>query len=193
MHVPIAAVVLTLLAACAATAPAGADAAGATAAGATAAPDAPPAAIPLFAADDPRVGTAGFVGSTLRLHEERGGARYTLMAYATGDTVTLGAMVRDAVFRGRVRWRVGARVIEFPFDSERPGDAGPVTLDGARSEFAAQGAAFRTTKWANVDLPAAWFDGGAGLQLRFVAEGGEVAVLPATADCYRATLVPAPR
>jgi hypothetical protein len=184
MHVPIGAVVLTgLLAACAATAPAGADAA----------PDAPPAVIPVFASDDARVGTAGFVGSTLRLHEERGGARYTLMAFAVGDVVTLGAMVRDAVFRGRVRWRVGARVLEFPFDTESPGDAGPVTLDGARSEFAAKGAAFRTTKWANVDLPAAWFDGGTGLQLRFVAEGGEVAVLPVTADCYRATLVPAPR
>jgi len=139
-------------------------------------PDAP---IPVFAADDARVNTAGFVAETLRLHLDGDGVRYTLMAFVVGDKLTLGAMVKGS-FRGTVRWRCGARELSRPFDSETPGTASKVTVGGEPPLWVtAQGAGFRGTAWTNVELPVAgWIADGTPLQLTFVPAGGREVVLP---------------
>lgn len=138
----------------------------------------PRAEVPVFAAGDARVGTAGFVQQTLRLPVERDGVTYTLMAFVVGDQATLGAMVKGS-FRGAVRWAVGAHRLSLPFDAANPGAGVEVRVDdAARADVVAQGASFRGTAWTNVDVPAAWLVDGAPLALEFAATGGSTVALP---------------
>jgi len=149
----------------------------------------PEAVIPCFAADDARVSTAGFVAQTLRLNKDADGVRYTLMAFAVGDQLTLGAMVKGA-FRGTVHWRVGERELTVPFDTAAPGTEAAVTVNGAPDQhFRAKGAAFRGTAWTNVELPlAAWLSPGTALQLEFTPASGTPQVLPEPGLHYVARL-----
>jgi hypothetical protein len=177
VHAPRCVVLLPLLAACAATDP------GATRTG----PELP---VPVFAAGDSRVGQAGFVGETLRLHKEEDGVRYTLMAFAVGDTLTLGAMVRGA-FRGEVIWRVGDRTLRVPFDSGSPAQEATVQVMGAAGPLVAHGAQFRGTSWTNVEVPvASWIAEGTPVQLTFSPQGGAAHVLPDAGFHYVARLAP---
>ena len=138
----------------------------------------PAAAIPTFAAGDARVNTPGFVAQTLRLNQERDGVRYTLMAFAVGDTLTLGAMVKGS-FRGTVRWTVGSRRLELPFDTAKPGADAKATVDGAASSLVGKGAEFRGTAWTNVELPLAdWLHDGTALRLEFAPTEGQPLALP---------------
>ena len=75
--------------------------------------------VPQFAADDPRVKTAGFFTRTARTSRQGLGGEYRLMSYAVGDTVTLGAMFKGDMFRGTACFFVGAATIEFPFDTQK--------------------------------------------------------------------------
>lgn len=155
---------------------AGAAACSSTRAGAPTRPG-PEIAIPSFARDDARVGTAGFVRETLRLSVERGERRCTLMTFVVGDELTLGAMVRGA-FAGEVVWDVNGRAVRSPFDSKAPGRAGPATVDGRASDLRLEGAAVGATTWANFTVPCAeWLPDGAALSLSFVADG-EAVTLP---------------
>lgn len=139
----------------------------------------PDAAIPVFAADDPRVNTGGFVRETLRLHEERDDTRYTLMAFAVGDILTLGAMVRGS-FAGAITWRIDGRELSLPFDTAASLADVPVSVrDEPGLELRGQGAAFRGTSWVNVELPlASWGSAGTALQLTFEPRTGEPVTLP---------------
>lgn len=150
----------------------------------------PIAEIPVFAANDARVADAGFVTQTLRLSEERGGTRYTLMAFGTGEMLTLGAMVQGA-FRGTVEWTLGRRTLSLPFDAADPGRPATVAVHGGGGPIAAAGASFRGTAWTNVEVPMAWAGDGTALQLRFVPEGGGGAlVLPDAGHHYVVHLQP---
>lgn len=151
----------------------------------------PVAAIPVFAADDARVGAAGFVGETLRLSEEHDGVRYTLMAFVVGDRLTLGAMVKGS-FRGTVRWTVGRRTLALPFDSAAPGAEVDVVATGAGdARLVAQGAAFRGTAWSNVELPTAeWIAAGTPLALAFERAVGGAVILPDPGHHYVVNLEP---
>ena len=137
----------------------------------------PPLQIPAFAANDPRVGQRGFVGETLRVHKEVEGTTFTLMAFAVGDTLTLGAMVKGS-FRGTVHWTVGARELRVPFDAAAPVKS-PVEVKGSDARLVAEGAGFRGTSWTNIELPRAeWLPDGTPLQLEFLPENGAAVVLP---------------
>ncbi len=150
----------------------------------------PDAAVPMFAADDERVNTAGFISETLRLHEERDGVRHTLMAFVVGDTLSLGAMVKGE-FHGLVRWKVGGRRFSLPFDTVGPMDPVPITVEaGPSAAMAGHGASFRGTTWVNVDVPIAdWVEDGTALQLVFLPRVGAPLFLPDDGYHYRVKLV----
>jgi hypothetical protein len=176
-----AAALLALSAACsgsaARTAPERAAAEHATVAG-------PPLQIPAFAANDPRVDKPGFVGETLRVKKEVDGTTFTLMAFAVGDTLTLGAMVKGE-FRGTVHWTIGSRDLRLPFDAASPGTHAEATVAGSDRRIPAQGAAFRGTSWTNLELPRAeWLPDGTPLQLEFAPEKGSGAILPERGTSY---------
>tara|TARA_R110002073_G_scaffold256072_1_gene418607 strand:+ start:234 stop:779 length:546 start_codon:yes stop_codon:yes gene_type:complete len=151
----------------------------------------PLAAIPVFASDDERVGTAGFVGQTLRLKHEHEGVTYTLMAFVVGETLTLGAMVKGA-FAGNVQWQVGGRKLSFPFDSAKVRAATPVHVsDSPEALLEGQSASFRGTSWLNVDVPLASFvDDGTALQLVFQSNTGNTVTLPDDGHHYVVQLTP---
>ena len=156
-------------------------------------PMAPPtrAAVPVFAKDDARVATAGFVQQTLRLPVERDGVTYTLMAFVVGEQATLGAMVKGGAGRGTVRWVAGDHRVALPFDTQSPGAATEVTVDGAAAAgVTAQGAAFRGTAWTNIEVPAQWLGDGAPLALEFAPDKGGAIALPAAGAHYAVALTP---
>jgi hypothetical protein len=137
----------------------------------------PPLQIPAFAASDPRVGKEGFVGETLRVRKEVDGTTFTLMAFAVGDTLTLGAMIKDT-FRGTVHWTVGARELRVPFDAAAPVKC-PVEVSGSDVRLVAEGAGFRGTSWTNIELPRTeWLPDGTPLQLEFLPEKGAAVAFP---------------
>lgn len=170
------ALALLLLAACASPPPPAASA--------------PIARIPRFAADDARVGTAGFVAQTLRLHHETATARYTLMAFVVGDTLTVGAMVRGP-FRGQIRFVLAGHSLAFRFDTEAPPTEVEVVVDAGRAaSLKGQGASFRGTMWINVDLPATtWLPPAARLSLLFDGADGTRILLPPDAPAYVVELI----
>lgn len=149
----------------------------------------PEAVIPHFAADDARVNTGGFVAHTLRLHRDQDDVRYTLMAFAVGDQLTLGAMVKGA-FRGTVHWTVGERQLRLPFDTAAPGTEVSVMMTGAPDfHLKARGAAFGGTAWTNLEVPVAgWIGAGTALQLAFFPAEGASQVLPEPGVHYLARL-----
>jgi len=110
------------------------------------------------------------------------------MAFAVGDTLRLGAMVKGS-FRGTVRWAVGGRNLALPFDTATPGADAKVAVDGATSTFVGKGAEFRGTAWVDVELPLAdWLRDGTPLQLEFAPEHGATQVLPDAGLHYVARL-----
>ncbi len=140
--------------------------------------------VPVFAADDARVGTAGFVAQTLRLHREEAGVRHTLMAFRTGETWTLGAMVKGD-FVGEVHWHLDGRHLHMPFSSSAPAGKVPVLAEPGGAQVAsAEGASFRGTAWTNVELPRACLHDGSTVQLQFVAATGAVVTLPDAGVSY---------
>lgn len=144
----------------------------------------------MFAADDARVNTPGFVRETLRIHKAEGDTRYTLMAFVVGDTLTLGAMV-EGPFRGLVRWNVDGRELGVEFDAASPPAEAPVTLYGANDTgLTGRGASFRGTSWINVELPAReWVHDGTSLGLTFRSESGALCALPELGVGYDVRLV----
>ncbi len=148
--------------------------------------------IPRFAADDPRIETAGFVGLTLRKHHDAGDRRFTMMAFAVDDTLTLGAMVRGS-YRGNVRWVVAGRAMTFRFDTDTETRETPVAVDaGATKQLTGRGATFRGTMWINVEVPKEWLPPGGFLKLEFQEDDGPRVALPKLGASYRATYVKPP-
>lgn len=149
----------------------------------------PHAEIPVFAADDARVATPGFVQQTLRLRSEQGAVTYTLMAFVVGETATLGAMVKGA-FSGRVHWTLADHRLDLAFDAASPGAEVPVTIDGSvDGARTAKGAAFRGTAWTNVEVPAGWLVDGAPLALQFEPAAGPAIDMPGGGAHYVVQLV----
>ena len=133
----------------------------------------------MFAADDSRVGTAGFVGQTLRLSKESDGVTHTMMAFVVGDTLTLGAMVKGE-FTGNVHWQLGDRSLTFAFDASAVAADTAVMIDDDPSKtLQGHGASFRGISWINVDVPLAdWAADGTSLQLTFTTNNGKLLTLP---------------
>jgi hypothetical protein len=146
---------------------------------------APTLTVPHFSADDPRVGTAGFVGQTTRLSFVEGETTYTLMAFAVGDVLTLGAMV-EGPFDGTAEWRVGGRSFSVPVTrANRGSDEVPVT--GA--EVTGRHGGFRDFDWVNVEVPLDdWLPDGTVVGLSFRA-GGRSITLPEGGGVYASEVV----
>ncbi|MCB9885115.1 MAG: hypothetical protein H6838_06455 [Planctomycetes bacterium] len=140
--------------------------------------------VPVFAADDARVGTAGFVGQTLRVHREQDGVRYTLMLFRVGDTWTLGAMVKGD-FAGEVRWTIDGRGLRIPFTTSAPAGKSQVYAEPGGAKVAtAENASFRGTAWTNVEMPAGCMRDGSHVQLQFVPANGAAIDLPEAGGGY---------
>lgn len=159
----------------------------ASACGGSAAPPVPPPGaeapaltVPRFAHDDPRVNTAGFVGQTTRMSRIVDGTTYTLMIFAVGDVLTLGAMV-EGPFDGTAEWRVGDRSFVVPVTRDDRGrDVVPVTGEN----LVGRHGGFDEFDWVNVEVPLAeWLPDGTPVALAFRSGSLDVA-LPEGARAY---------
>ena len=137
--------------------------------------DRPRLDVPHFRKDDARVSTAGFFGHTTRINRTVGDTTYTLMIFAVGDMLTLGAMVKGE-FGGTARWTVGERALAIPLYQRNRGRT-DVPTEGA--ERSGQHAGFGDFDWVNVDVPLReWLTRGTPVRLEFHAEGAGPVVLP---------------
>jgi hypothetical protein len=129
--------------------------------------------VPRFRADDPRIGTAGFVSQTTRIDRAVDGTTYTLMIFAVGDAVTLGAMV-NGTFDGMATWSVGDRTFQVPLRRANRG-RNDVPVTGER--LAGEHGGFDAFDWINVDVPLdEWLRDGTRVRLAFLGEGLTVAL-----------------
>lgn len=143
-------------------------------------PDAPTLAVPRFEADDPRVNTAGFVGQTTRMSRVVDETTYTLMIFAVGDVLTLGAMVEGS-FDGAAAWRVGDRSFTVPVTRD---DRGTTEVQATGEELVGRHGGFDAFDWVNVEVPLAeWLPDGTPVALEFRSGSGTV-TLPEGADAY---------
>jgi pimeloyl-ACP methyl ester carboxylesterase len=148
--------------------------------------------IPHFSEDDPRANTAGFVRQTLRLVRKLPAAdgtepQFTLMAFAIGETLTLGAMVHQD-FAGLVGWEIGETTLGFDWDTKDQGPV-PVRVEGAELEAVGQRGSFRGIHWVNVELPLSMLgDDGTALRLRFSSPDGPNLALPSGTEAFAARL-----
>lgn len=150
----------------------------------------PPLVVPAYRADDPVVNQGGFVNQ-VRLAEVKDEATsYILMAWAVGDTMTLGAMVQGP-FAGDAIWRVGSYGFRVSFDTEQDPQVLDLSAPPGNVDLVAQTAGFRGFRWVNVEVDrAGWFpDGEADLALEFCPTGGQPIVLPDAGWAYAAHLV----
>jgi len=130
--------------------------------------------VPQFKIDDPLVGTAGFVTRTTRIHRPVGGTTFTLMAFAVGDVLTLGAMV-EGPFDGTAHWTVGQRTFSVPV---RRSNRGTTDVAVSGQTLVGQHGGFNAFDWVNVEVPIdEWLPNGTRVRLEFEAEGASV-VLP---------------
>ena len=150
--------------------------------------------IPHFPEDDPRANTAGFVRQTLRLVRKLPAAdgtepQFTLMAFAIGETLTLGAMVHQD-FAGSVGWEIGETTLDLAWDTKGQGPV-PVRVEGAELEAVGQRGSFRGIHWVNVELPLRLLDDdGTALRLRLEGPGRPTIALPRGAEAFAARLSP---
>lgn len=168
--------------------------------------EAPDLAIPRFAEEDERVGTAGFFARTLRtgrldapspLDAEVSPppAHRRLMAFAVGDTLTLGALT-DREFEGQVEFQVGKMSFELPWNTS--GAQGPIPARSKGSiDTKAQGqpGSFRGQHWVNIELPLEDVLPGAQgpLRLLWKPSQGATLALPGGPEPFHARTVPAAR
>ncbi|MFN0059201.1 MAG: alpha/beta fold hydrolase [Planctomycetota bacterium] len=149
--------------------------------------DAAVVCIPRFAGDDPRIKEPGFVQSTVRIERSVAGRAHTLMAFAVGDTVTLGAMVRGE-FVGTARLVVDGARIDLRFNTQAPAkEPIPAVITGRENVTAAgQQAHFRETHWITVELSAKeWFaKAQTALALELIPERGDTVRLPIGTGTY---------
>lgn len=146
--------------------------------------------VPRFDGKDERTRTAGFVGLVRRENTEVDGNRFTLMAYAVGDTLTLGAMIKGE-FAGRIEWQLDDRGWAFPLDTAQKGgpDVAMEAMWGQGATPRGERAGFRGYTWVNFNQPAS---GVRRVRLVFRRATGEPIVLPTDADAYEIRLVDVP-
>ncbi len=146
--------------------------------------------VPQFTAEDERVGTAGFVRETTRINRDLDGVTYTLMIFAVGEKLTLGAMVKGE-FEGTAHWRVGERRLSLPFSRDNRGGA-TVRVESAlpMEELNGEHAGFDDFDWVNVDVPLGeWLPApGTAVSLAFAKEDGFEVRLPARGKTFSSAL-----
>jgi len=145
------------------------------------APEPLPLEVPTYAADDPRPNSGGFVREVRLVDVERGGTKYTLMAFRVGDVLTLGAMT-EGPFVGEVEWQLGAHRLRFEVATEPRSGRVLVAVEPVQAaQLHGDKAGFGAYSWTNIELPAPdwWPDGGRSLQLTFEPATGDAVRLPA--------------
>ena len=129
--------------------------------------------VPWFRADDPRIGTAGFVSQTTRIDRAVDGTTYTLMIFAVGERVTLGAMV-NGDFDGVATWLVGDRAFDVPLSRSNRGrrDVSVTARVPDSLRLTGEHGGFGAFDWVNVDVPLdEWLEDGTRVRLEFRADG----------------------
>lgn len=151
----------------------------------------PPLRVPHFRADDARVNTAGFVRETTRITRKVGDTKYTLMIFAVGDELTLGAMIQGE-FRGTAYWSVGERQFAVLLDRRNRGRK-DIPVAGAvdpATRFGQHGG-FGDHDWVNVAVPLReWLTDGTSVRLEFHADGVDPITLPTSGGVFAARLTP---
>lgn len=144
--------------------------------------------VPVFSEED--AGGAGFFRSILNVGRNlEGEVHCSLNAFAVGDTLTLGPMVKGGKFKGEVSIRVGDRELVFPFDTEAEGRTATVQVNGGESAGNLEGRRAGTsdgTRWTHVEVPLAdWMPAdGTKVTVEFRAEGGKAIQIPAAGTSF---------
>ena len=142
--------------------------------------------VPHFAAGDPRVNTAGFVGQTTRIDRTLGDDTFTLMIFAVGDVVTLGAMIRGE-FAGTADWVMGDHSFSVPL---RRANRGRTDVPVEGPSLVGQHGGFDDYDWVNVDVPIEdWMPDGTRVRLEFRSEERTV-TLPGPERWFVTSLTP---
>ncbi len=107
------------------------------------------------------------------------------MAFAVGETLTLGAMVHQQ-FRGDVRWEIGNTALSFRWDTGSEGPV-PVQVEDLELDPVGQRGSFRGIHWVNVELPLSLMgEDGTPLRLRFAPSQRPGVDLPGGAEPFAA-------
>jgi|GEM_PF-4924208 len=147
-------------------------------------PSAPstPLEIPSYPAGDPRTETGGFVRQVRLVEVERDGATFILMAWRTGEVLTLGAMTKGR-FEGEVCWSINSAELSFKAELKPASQRVAVRASGAPPtavEPVGETAGFRDYRWTNIELAAPlWIDGDeCALRVTFAPKSGAAVSLP---------------
>ena len=151
-----------------------------------------PLEIPSYPADDPRTETGGFVREVRLVEVESDATNYILMAWRTGEILTLGAMTQGP-FEGDVRWSINGAVLDFTAELKPASQHVVVRATGAPPAAAdafGETAGFRDYRWTNIELKAPlWITGDeCSLTLTFQPKTGSRVSLP-TDGVFAARLV----
>lgn len=142
--------------------------------------------VPQFAVDNPLIGTPGFVAHTTRINRPVEGTTFTLMAFAIGDVLTLGAMV-EGPFDGTAHWTVGERTFSVPV---RRSNRGTTDVAVSGQALVGQHGGFNAFDWVNVEVPIdEWLPNGTRVRLEFEAADARV-VLPHDGGWFDAVVAP---
>lgn len=120
-----------------------------------------PLEILVYSTDDPRPSSGGFVSKAKRAIVEVGEAEYSLMVWAVGDRVMLGAMAKS-----EDRYEASFRMPQ-PMTFALGPDAHGNLMDAQGSETTASGAGFRGFHWVTFEMPREKLPEGSPLSLCF--------------------------
>jgi hypothetical protein len=141
------------------------------------------ALIPRFAAGESRVAKPDLGGDLFRIDRDVAGQKFTLLAVAVGNTLTVGARVKGS-FAGNVTWRVGNHQLKFVLGARQPPAEIPIEVMGelAGSNFVGRATGSQSFRQVDIDLPLDTLTNGNGaLQVRFIpGDGGAAVSIPAT-------------
>lgn len=139
--------------------------------------------IPRFATGESRVAQPDLGGDLFRIDRDVADQKFTLLAVAVGNTLTVGARVKGS-FAGNVIWHVGNRQLKFVLGARQLPAEIPIEVMGelAGSNLVGRATESQGLRQVDIDLPLDTLTKGNGaLQVRFLlGDGGASVSIPAT-------------